>query len=325
LTVMACPVCLGSSIEEVIRTHSITAAAEYFIPAARSRDRHLELLAVLRRLWRGAEFCEVHRCGTCGFGFPIPYVAGDAEFYNLIYGGNPHYPANRWEFGQTISVLENLTNPGPIALLEAGAGEGWFLEALRRSKGSDRFKITALEYDRAALKKLAARGFSARAGSLTDLGASEQFNVICLFHTLEHMDDVGRAFQSLHDALRPGGHAFVSVPHGPAVDQQEEVVRFWDMPPIHVGRWTQEALRIAAQRHGLEARAIVVEPLRRLAELTRLSTYQVNSRAHRLNAIALRPMRVLLKGAVAAAWVPILAWRIRPPLANSVWAHLQRP
>lgn len=327
-----CPACLSLATDEVVRLHSIAEATEHFIPMARSPSRHRQLADVLQRLWPGADSVEIHRCRRCGFGFPIPYVAGDMEFYNLVSGGDPHYPANRWEFRQTIAILEQMPNTGPITLLEAGAGEGRFLEALLRTAGRRRFRVSAIEYDHAAIAKLHKRGFEARAGSLTDIGTSERFDVICLFQTLEHMVDLDRTFRTIRDALRPAGHAFISVPHGPAVDQQEQAVGLWDMPPNHVGRWTQLAFHIIAERHGLELRDIVVEPLNRIAELTRLSVYQVNSRAYRddtwahiANAIAFRPLRVLLKGTMAAAWMPTLAWRVRPLLSHSVWVHLHRP
>jgi len=332
MATVPCPVCISPSTDEVIRIHSLTAAAEHFIPAARSPNRNRQLMAVLRRLWSGAESVEVHRCNSCGFGFPVPYVAGDVEFYNLVSGGSPHYPSHRWEFRKTIAILEQLPNPDPIELLECGAGEGWFLEALRASRRGDRFRISALEYDRAAIAKLHERGFTARAGSLTSLDASERFDVVCMFQTLEHMDDVAGAFRALHDALRPGGHAFISVPNGPSVDQQEETVHLWDMPPNHVGRWTEAAFRIVSQSHGLELHDVEVEPLNRLAEVARLSVYQVNSRAyrastvaHRINALAFRPLRMVLKGTMAAAEFPIIAVRVRALQGHSLWLHLQRP
>lgn len=327
---MPCPVCASQSTDEIIRLHSIEAAAEQFLPASRSAERNRKLVAILKRLWGGSPSVEIHRCHTCGFGFPVPYAAGDAEFYNLVSGETPHYPVDRWEFHRTLDVLNGL--PGELRLLEVGAGDGAFLKALRGRPGGERFNVLALEYDRGALAQLRQRGFDARAGSLSDLTSDEQFDAICMFQTLEHMERVADVFKELREALRPGGHIFISVPHGPSVDQQEELVGLWDMPPKHCGRWTLASFRAACARAELELRDAEVEPLDRAFELMRLSYYRAIGRAaqpgtiaHLINGISARRVRAPLKAALAAAYLPAIALRVRDLQGHTLWVHIQRP
>jgi len=326
---MPCPVCLSPSTDEVIRSHSIIAAAEHFVPAARSLDRNKRLIEILNRLWKGAQSVEVHRCRSCGFGFPIPYVAGDIEFYNVAYGES-HYPRDRWEFRQTIAALELRNGSG--ALLEVGAGEGWFLKMLQAGRLGKRYGMEALEYDRAAIMKLQHRGFTAREGSIADLlnepSQERRFAVICLFQTLEHMDRIDDAFRALRYLLADGGSIFISVPFGPGIDEQERVVEFWDMPPVHVGRWLANCFEIIAARHGLR----VVEgrtgpPLSRTRQAWHRALSSVAARAtrpgtvdHRINAVAYRPVRGALKLLAAGVRMPRM-WLV-DPIEETLWVHL---
>jgi hypothetical protein len=145
------------------------------------------------------------------------------------------------------------------------------------------------------------------------------------------MVDVMGVFRALHNALLPGGHAFISVPHAASLDQQEDLVHLWDMPPNHVGRWTETAFRIASQNHGLELLAVEVQPLHRLAEIGRLSVYRVNSRAYgintlagRVNALTFRPLRMVLKATMAIAEIPFLALHVAELQGHTLWVHLRR-
>jgi len=100
-----CPICSGDSLKKV---HCFTAkqTAEAFFPLHRDERRHNDLVRNIEGLWRGPT-CEVVECGACRFTFPIPYVAGNQEFYELAYG-LPSYPGNRWEYGRAIKFLEGL-------------------------------------------------------------------------------------------------------------------------------------------------------------------------------------------------------------------------
>jgi len=333
----ACPVCASLDTDEVIQRHSVEAAAEHFVPEKRFAERNAELRRVIRRLWGGRAEVEIHRCDACGFAFPIPYVAGDVAFYNLAFGSGG-YPRDRWEFDQTLDALTPiaLARSQPLKLLEAGAGVGWFLEAIRRRPAlHHRVAAEAIEYDDVALRTLTERGFAARAGSITDLvGDPEQkgrFDVICMFQTLEHMAGVTEVFQAFRSLLRPDGHVFLSVPNGPSVEHQEKMVELWDMPPNHVGRWSLRCFDIAAKRNGIEVVASAVEPQwARHRDAWHYATYRLASRAyvagtweHRINAVRRRPVRQALKGLTSLAWMPRF-WFTPRGAGHNLWVNLQR-
>jgi SAM-dependent methyltransferase len=319
-----CPAC-DHPEGQLLHRHTVAAAAEHFVPRQRDPQRHAELIAHLRRLW-GRDFVEVQLCAGCTFAYAVPWMGGDARFYELAYGGEPHYPADRWEFGQTIKVLERPEFKRPLRALEVGAGHGAFLDALRRLGAHE---IVAADYDAAAVRGLRAKGYEAIVGSLADISAGG-FDIVCLFQTLEHMADLDAVFDNLHRLLTPNGSVFLSVPNREAIDFQERVTGYWDMPPNHVGRWNPTALERASERRGFRAVSVETEPLRVRQVAWQLAVYRINGRSYtpgtldnRINAIPNRPARGVLKRVLAAARLPqLLAMRRRfRPL--TCWAHVR--
>jgi hypothetical protein len=260
-------------------------------------------------------------------------VAGDKEFYNLVSDGDPHYPNQRWEFGRTLAELSGL----PYLrgeLLECGAGDGRFLARLASSPVGARFHPTAAEYDDGALRRLEAAGFAVWAGSITELAedVSERFAVICMFQTLEHIDDAHGVFESFRRLGLPGSHIFVSVPNAPATETQERLVRYWDMPPNHVGRWTASCFSRMASQHGLLLIKSEVEPASRVGQTWKLAVYWVNSQAYELHSFAAGLNRIrprLVRGPLKLSLAALLFLRLwsaaRASRGASLWVHMRNP
>lgn len=98
------------------------------------------------------------------------------------------------------------------------------------------------------------------------------FDVVCMWHVLEHLHEPATTLQRVRDALRPGGHVAVEVPNaGSTVARAMGVA--WPMlePEVHVAQYTATALAALMQRAGLEpvhlsatTIAPYLRPLRRL-------------------------------------------------------------
>ena len=325
-----CPICGGRSTAR-FRRHSLAAAAEHFVPRGRDPIRRERLEGVLHRLWDGRDSVDVRRCASCGFGFASPNVAGDRDFYNLVSNGDPHYPGDRWEFTRTIAELADLSGLRGD-LLECGAGDGAFLERLRSSPAGARFTPMATEYDEGALRRLRAAGFAGSDRSITELGddCDGRFTVICMFQTLEHIADAHAVFDAFRRVGRPGSHVFASVPNAAAIDLQERLARYWDMPPNHVGRWLPACFTSIAAAHGLELVSCEIEPVSRLRQAWKFAVYQVNGQAYdprsvagRINAIESRLVRGPLKRLLAALLFMRLFVALREPPGDSLWVHLR--
>lgn len=315
---MRCPACLKGDGEPG-RRFTVQQAAEHFVPQQRDPARHVAMVEHLRQLWDG-DSVEIHGCPVCGFGFAVPWVGGDERFYGLAHQANPHYPSDRWEFGQTLKELN-----GPVTLAEIGAGDGAFLDQLQPME-----RIVAADFDSGAVARLHEKGYEALQGSVADLIDRGPFEVVCMFQTLEHMADTDQVFTDLRKLTTADGSVFLSVPHGHATAFQERAAGLWDMPPNHVGRWTPPALREAAGRNGFDAVAIREEPVNVRAITTQLAVSAVNARAYtpgtfaaRVNAVKVRPVRGALKRLLAIGHVPALLAQQRKYRPWTLWAHLK--
>jgi SAM-dependent methyltransferase len=221
------------------------------------------------------------------------------------------------------------------SLLECGAGDGAFLKQLRASELGSRFDVVAIEYDDGAIERLKAAGFRAERASITDVArntASGGFGVICMFQTLEHMSDIHGVFRAFRSLLRPGGHVFISVPHGLAIDAQERLSGYWDMPPNHVGRWLPVSFERMAARHDLRLVTCEIEPSFRVRNAWRLAVCSIHSVAYRqatlaagVNALRFRYVRGPLKRLLALLQMPALLPRVSGSGGHTLWAHLQLP
>lgn len=306
--VVICPACRNGAVAE-LHSFRVEEAANHLVPEARYPERNLQLREELQKLFR-ADHVEVKQCSTCGFCFANPFVAGTADIYRLISGGNELYPRDRFEFSLTIDALraQLASNGKPtLSLLEIGAGDGAFL---RRAHDAGVFeRALATEYDQAALAALRRiPGVKALALTPEQLAAQlgDRFDAICMFQVLEHLDSLDSVFAALRALTAQEGQLFISVPNAARVTAQEQLSGFWDMPPNHIGRWNRFAMEAIASRHGFRLREHRYESASDLVELWRLAKYRFEGRAYvssslaaRVNGLSHRALRGIFKRVLA--------------------------
>jgi len=317
LHVTACPICLGRSLKVLHHSYTAKQAAEAFLPVRRDEPRHTKLVRNIEGLWKGPT-CDVVQCDACRFAFPIPYVAGDKEFYELAYGV-PSYPRHRWEYDRAVEFLKFAAPRDSPRILELGAGDGQFIKTLLRAPAFSPDRIVATDYSSHAVKKLLELGVDAELASVFEMASCTEnrraFDAVCAFQSIEHMADAAEVITALKSMLKPGGVVIVSVPHGPAIEFNERHLSCFDMPPNHVGRWYRETFSVLAARTSLELVAHEIEPRRRwrlLREVTALyvhgvSAFKPRGLTARVQAIQNRAVRRVLSAAVGGAGiVPLL-------------------
>lgn len=327
-TDVMCAVCVSPRCQHV-HTFRVEQAANHLISPLRSPARNADLAGELRDLWGGDEV-QIYQCGDCGFGFAHPFVAGTATIYNLIGGGDQHYPRGRFEFTET---LRSLSQRGRVdRLLELGAGSGAFLSKVIHANLAGH--ITAMEYDDSAVARLRRLpGVNAVRGDVQELlkQSPEPFDVICMFQVLEHMDRLESVFQALYRLTKRGSEVFIAVPNSVHIRMQEELTGFMDMPPVHIGRWTDESVRLIVGRDGFE---LVESSLnRRPAPLVlwgfakaRLEqrTRRPENLAAKVEQISFRPARGALKRAMAVWDLAVLSPQLGKIPPSTRLFHLRR-
>jgi SAM-dependent methyltransferase len=134
--------------------------------------------------------------------------------------------------------------PEAKSLLEVGTGSGVVLQAIRARYPS--LELVGVDQSSEALRHAATR-VDARLLELDaqDLPFDEEFDVVCAFDVLEHIQNDRDALASLARAARPGGGVVVTVP------QHRWLWSVADEAAHHARRYTRAELRNKLESAGL--------------------------------------------------------------------------
>lgn len=197
-------------------------------------------------------------CPACGHqvalrgGIPIlaPELAGEGQGFKVesfadLYASEAQ---SFWFQGRNdiLSwVIGRFVRPRGT-FLEIGCGTGFVLARLKRDfpetalTGSELFD-TGLGYARQRLPGVALLQMDARA-----LPYAGEFDGIGAFDVLEHIAEDERVLSEIHRALRPGGHAVLSVPQHPALWSLADEIA------CHERRYRRGELEAKLRRAGFE-------------------------------------------------------------------------
>jgi 2-polyprenyl-3-methyl-5-hydroxy-6-metoxy-1,4-benzoquinol methylase len=159
------------------------------------------------------------RCQDCGLCFtnPRPSQATMAQFYPASY--EPHRPrrlrpTRPWlpAFVARRSRQErHVAWHGQGRLLDVGCGGGTFLQHMNRCG----WQTTGLDVSTAAVDRIRTElGLHALSGTLPHAGlAAGSFDVVTMWHSLEHLHAPLDALREVYRLLVPGGRLLVEVPN----------------------------------------------------------------------------------------------------------------
>jgi 2-polyprenyl-3-methyl-5-hydroxy-6-metoxy-1,4-benzoquinol methylase len=164
----------------------------------------------------------VVRCADCGLCFtnPRPGPRSISQFYPESY--HPHrlprrHPPMTWWYRLTRlghrprKKRHTLAWHGGGRLLDFGCGGGAFLQRMREQG----WQVTGLDASEGAVRRVREQlGLRALVGSLPhpELETAE-FDVITLWHSLEHVHAPLAVLREAHRLLAPGGKVVVAVPN----------------------------------------------------------------------------------------------------------------
>jgi 2-polyprenyl-3-methyl-5-hydroxy-6-metoxy-1,4-benzoquinol methylase len=328
----ACPVCRS---QECALLYTVDAEqAGRHVAGDRADHQHFtRLTSHIQTLWQNSR-CRFVRCGNCGFCFAVPYVAGDATFYSLVYAG-PRDLVREWEFRITLEALRkriSCDERQQLRLLDIGAGDGSFVKRVSPSL-TPRQNVLCVEYSESGANEIRRYGIEC---FQSDIRLPEfarrgyRFDAICMFHVLEHMDDLDRVFQSIGEIANRDADLFIAVPNAKQRETYDHSGAVEDIPPTHIGRWNKKCFEIMAERHGWVLVSYEIEPQRYLSKIRRFLYYQVSktdmvrplrrirSRSvRRLAFLAILPIRILLT-------LPAIIALAAEDAGTSQYAHLRR-
>lgn len=204
-----------------------------------------------RELLVEKESWKVYRCPRCGLGFldPRPSHEGIESLYGSAYfsqrydeGLNP----NSQEFNKRISrekhrikFIKTIKRFGNV--LDIGCGYGYFLAACQK----DGYQVNGLDFSewasQYAVQKL---GIPVTIGKISDVAFPPQnFDVISMWHSLEHTPDPHLALQKAKSWLKRDGILVVDVPNYEGTDAQQRWKQWddWSLP-FHFWHFTFQSL-----------------------------------------------------------------------------------
>ena len=207
---------------------------------------------------------EIRRCQDCGFGWTSPSLPEKEliDHYPPNYLGETTHTVNAFLSGklqrsrswrretEKIKLLERHITEGHI--LDVGCGDGKFLWGLDPHK----WQRTGVDFAKETLSVVASKihDINLINGNIFSQKLQEnQFDVITLWHVLEHLPNSLKVLERAYKLLRPGGWIVISVPNFSSL-QARLFGRYWyaiDVPR-HLYHFSPNSLEILLKKVNLQ-------------------------------------------------------------------------
>lgn len=152
------------------------------------------------------------RCDACGYMFDNPRPS--KKDIGIFYSQNDKYDMWLGEEGsrdrlwkRRLKLIRKYRQSG--CLLDAGTGIGQFLYFAK-----EYFTVSGTEVSESAVKIAKEKyGLSIFKGELEDIRFDPIYDMVTLFHVLEHVHDPLSTIKRCHELLKPGGILIIAVPN----------------------------------------------------------------------------------------------------------------
>ena len=152
-------------------------------------------------------------CNTCGFGFAadIPEQAEFNRYYKECskYDCGIAYESGEADFPVYIDIISRYLPDQSVAILEVGCAIGKFLVALKKAGFTN---LVGVDPSPECVNHVSALGIPCICATIDDLEATENFDAILLFATLEHLCDLNSSMHKFKSLLKNNGLMFIMVP-----------------------------------------------------------------------------------------------------------------
>lgn len=239
VSLQKCPICKGTTFQDQIKCQDHTTSKETFTIAS---------------------------CTSCGLLATTPRPSGEhLDQYYL----SPEYVSHtggsksaidrlymfarkktlRWKY----KLISKIKEPG--LLLDFGCGTGEFLNEMKQAG----WQVRGVEPSPVARSKATALLMTPLtvASSLAKL-PNGQYDVITMWHVLEHIEEIESTLQDVHHVLKQDGVIFVAVPNHESHDAKHyrEHWAGYDVPR-HLWHFSKTAIQRLFENHGLELQQII--------------------------------------------------------------------
>ena len=205
------------------------------------------------------ESFQIIQCAHCNLKYtdPVPNKDEIAPYYNFPsyishtddqtgFINKLYHKVRNHTLAQKTKWVQSLFTGYKGQLLEVGAGTGAFANAMT-IKG---WKVTALEPD-AASRERALSTYQIKIAPIDELFTlgENKFDVITLWHVLEHVHDLNDYIRTFYKLLRPNGRLIIAVPNYTSYDAQF-YKKYWAAydVPRHLYHFSPTAMEYLAKK-----------------------------------------------------------------------------
>jgi 2-polyprenyl-3-methyl-5-hydroxy-6-metoxy-1,4-benzoquinol methylase len=179
----------------------------------------------------------------------ISHTDSKKGFFNRIY----HF-VRKLTLGEKHRLILSATGLKNGKLLDIGAGTGHFVKYMQVNG----WQATGLEPDDATRERAAVLNkVNLLPAELFYSMPAESFNVITMWHVLEHVHDLHNYVMRLKEVLKPGGRIFIAVPNYSSYDASAYKGSWaaYDVPR-HLYHFSPESIKHLLSMHGLQVQSI---------------------------------------------------------------------
>ena len=229
-----CPVCQSQTFKDTLTVKDYTVSQEQF---------------------------KIVTCKKCGFRFTNPRPAGDAigEYYkaesyishtNTSKGliSKIYQEVRKFTLKGKLNLINRLS-PKKGKLLDVGCGTGMFLDVARENG----WKVNGIEPD-AGARAIAEKTNQIKINDEVLLSFQhETFDVISLWHVLEHIHQLNETIEWLKARLSKNGSLIIAVPNHESKDANiyQEHWAAYDVPR-HLYHFSQNSIKELFAKYGFE-------------------------------------------------------------------------
>lgn len=234
--VTVCPICSSTKFNSLLEIKDFSISQEYFI---------------------------ITKCLGCGFLItsPRPDANSIGKYYQsekyISHSGSRktiidrvYFLAQRLTLRWKYNLIRSYKSKGEI--LDYGCGTGAFLNFLQKRK----WEITGVEPSKNA-RTIAESFLQKKVDHSLDAIVEKKFDVITLWHVLEHIHDLENSIQKMKELLKEDGIIFIAVPNYESADAQKykEHWAAYDVPR-HLWHFSKTTIEKLLVKHKLKLREI---------------------------------------------------------------------